>query len=101
MSADITKTINSSGNCNVFPEEEQAYLLKAHRVSSRFSPSRAFTTSPTRQIELPEPNTTIRSSIPLVTSERAKGAAKLTSPTPASSKVAAEIKKVAGRATET
>jgi cytochrome b pre-mRNA-processing protein 3 len=76
-------------------------LLKAQKPASRFTASRSFTTTTTRHKEPPEPNETPRSSIPPVTPERAERTAKLTTPTPASLKVAAEIKKVAGRATET
>ncbi len=76
-------------------------LLKARRPASTFTGSRAFTTSNTCNAELPKPNASPSSSISPVTPARVEGGSKLTSPTPANLKVAADLKKVAGRAAET
>ncbi|KAG4440102.1 hypothetical protein IFR05_004399 [Cadophora sp. M221] len=80
------------------------WAIRRQVQTSNFAASsqRAFTTTSSRRVELLPPNVPPSSSVPPVTPVRAEGESKIIkSPTPVSTKAAAGLQKVTGKATET
>ncbi|CZR61505.1 related to CBP3-required for assembly of cytochrome bc1 complex [Phialocephala subalpina] len=76
-------------------------IAQTHRASSAFTSARAFTTTSSRHVELPEPNATATTSIPPVTPKIATGNTTDAEIPATRLKAAREISKLAGGVTET
>ena len=74
--------------------------METSRATASCATRRTFMTTPSFYAELPEPNATVSTSIPPVVPQRAERGPS-SSKIPVNIKAAAEIRRVAGRATET
>lgn len=78
-----------------------ANIAQTRPAASAFNASRAFTTTSSRYISLPEANATAASSIPPVSPQGITGKSKHVDKTPTSQKAAKAFKKLTGSTTET